>query len=933
MIFLCACQNVIPDASVRRVEACDAMELFRSEPMTQARVIVPEEAARDTIERLGAVAKCQFLDLNPKLASFSRAYARHVRRADELLSRLKYFQEECRRADVRVAPGRGIAAATAATRELDASASAPNPSSRGNWSSSRNGVDALDHESEELERDLGQALKNYDRLARTHSELLELQLVLEKAGGIFEESHAGGRRSVDRTEFRDVRSYDDVEGGSEETLLPMSAPADRGLERSGSRSGSYLEMAEMDAGGANRGAANAAASSSSGGGNAAVRLGFITGVIMTSKVIAFERILFRATRGNMFLKQSQILGTLTDPSTGEKCEKTVVVVFFAGERAREKIIKICEAFHVNRYPFPDDYTRQRQMYAECTSRMVELQSTLDASIQHRNSVLQKIAIDLEDWFQLVLREKAIYHTMNMCSEDVTRKVLVAQFWIPDYAVTEVRNALTDASESSLASVGTIFQQIETRDMPPTHFRTNKITAVFQGIVDAYGVASYREVNPTVFTIVTFPFLFAVMFGDFGHGILMLMAALYFVLNEKKLEKAGLNEIVQMAFDGRYAILLMSIFSIYTGLLYNECFSVPMNWFGESKYVCDPNDSSADCDSKYKTGLVNNGDGAYAFGVDPIWHGSKSELPFLNSLKMKMSILMGVTQMMLGIFMSYLNQRHTNDKLSMYCEFFPQVIFLGSLFGYLSLLILIKWCTPGSTADLYHVMIYMFLDPGNVDCAGEGENGGPGCPENVLFPGQGAFQNFLLFLAFVAVPVMLFPKPYYLKKQHEASMGRSRRRGAVRYQRLDGGDDDDTEFLQASDQENSAANEEEEFDFGEMMVHQAIHTIEFVLGAVSNTASYLRLWALSLAHAQLSAVFWDRVFMGAVASGNPISIMIGFAVWAFATIGVLMLMESLSAFLHALRLHWVEFNNKFFKGAGYKFEPFTFEGLTADKKDD
>jgi V-type H+-transporting ATPase subunit a len=151
--------------------------------------------------------------------------------------------------------------------------------------------------------------------------------------------------------------------------------------------------------------------------------------------------------------------------------------------------------------------------------------------------------------------------------------------------------------------------------------------------------------------------------------------------------------------------------------------------------------------------------------------------------------------------------------------------------------------------------------------------------------------------------------------------------------LDGGDDDDTEFLQASDQENSAADEEEEFDFGEIMVHQAIHTIEFVLGAVSNTASYLRLWALSLAHAQLSAVFWDRVFMGAVASGNPISIMIGFAVWAFATIGVLMLMESLSAFLHALRLHWVEFNNKFFKGAGYKFEPFTFEGLTADKKED
>jgi V-type H+-transporting ATPase subunit a len=908
-------------ARFARPSRARAMELFRSERMSLARVIVPEEAARDTIERVGELGVMQFQDLNSDTPAFKRAYSTQIRRADELLRRLRYFRDEARRATIAVARSRRR-----------------NATGRGSGATTT--TDELDHVTEELERDLAQALKNYERLMRTHSELMELQLVLEKAGGIFEESRAdGGGRGGGDVDFRGTRSYDDVEGGGE-SLLPvasvgMGAATERRGEM-GSRSGSYLEMAELDAAGSSgRGGDGASASSNSAAGASAVRLGFITGVILTNKVISFERILFRATRGNMFLKQSQILGTVVDPTTGEKCEKTVCVVFFAGERAREKIIKICEAFNVNRYPFPEDYTRQRQMYAECTARLVELQSTLDASTQHRDDVLRKVGDSLEDWIQIVLREKAIYHTMSMCSVDVTRKVLVAQAWIPDYALSSVQTALTDANHSSLASVGTIFQQIETKESPPTHFQTNKVTSVFQGIVDAYGVASYREVNPTVFTIVTFPFLFAVMFGDFGHGFLMLFAALYLVMNEKKLAASGLNEIIQMAFDGRYAILLMSIFSIYTGLLYNECFSVPMNWFGASKYVCDPNDPTASttCDSAYKTGLVNNGDGAYAFGVDPIWHGSRSELPFLNSLKMKMSILMGVTQMMLGIFMSFLNQVYTNDKLSMYCEFFPQVIFLGALFGYLSLLIVIKWCTPGSTADLYHVMIYMFLSPGNVDCAGEGENGGPGCPENVLFPGQAGFQNFLLFLAFVAVPVMLFPKPYILKKRHEASRG-GVRRGGVRYARLDAEDDDDEAFLQASDAENSSpsAEEEEEFDFGEIMVHQGIHTIEFVLGAVSNTASYLRLWALSLAHAQLSAVFWDRVFMGAVASGNVVAIVMGFAVWAFATIGVLMLMESLSAFLHALRLHWVEFNNKFFKGAGYAFVPFTFVGLS-DKSDD
>ena len=106
--------------------------------------------------------------------------------------------------------------------------------------------------------------------------------------------------------------------------------------------------------------------------------------------------------------------------------------------------------------------------------------------------------------------------------------------------------------------------------------------------------------------------------------------------------------------------------------------------------------------------------------------------------------------------------------------------------------------------------------------------------------------------------------------------------------------------------------------GELFIHQGIETIEFVLGTVSNTASYLRLWALSLAHSQLAKVFFDMCLGPGFIGSDFISLFFGFYVFMFATIGVLMAMDLLECCLHTLRLHWVEFQSKFFKGGGIAF---------------
>lgn len=110
--------------------------------------------------------------------------------------------------------------------------------------------------------------------------------------------------------------------------------------------------------------------------------------------------------------------------------------------------------------------------------------------------------------------------------------------------------------------------------------------------------------------------------------------------------------------------------------------------------------------------------------------------------------------------------------------------------------------------------------------------------------QGFVQVVLLLVAFACVPIMLFAKPYYEYRDHHFA-------SQLGYSTVDRDSLDGISVPGSSDEPSGLEplQEEEEFDLGEMMVHNVIHTIEFCLGAISNTASYLRLWALSLAHAR------------------------------------------------------------------------------------
>ncbi len=668
---------------------------------------------------------------------------------------------------------------------------------------------------------------------------------------------------------------------------------------------------------------------------------YICGVIPTKNQLLFSRLVQRVSRGaNAIVKfANPIPQPISDPETGDMVTKTVFCVITIGTRLNKQIRKLCAPVGASIYPVPSQPELVASEASRLDSEIREQQETLTRTVSSITELLEGLATQTERlsggispcslrlWQQLLFREKLMIDALMKCEFHATLVYMAG--WVPLSRLESLSNVISDCGIHGGASPAIDRRAVAPRDsVPPTYIESNKFTSSFQGIVDTYGIPRYQEFNPGLFTIVTFPFLFGVMYGDIGHGSIICLVGLLFILFEnvfERMRKNGtMNEMLDMIYGGRYIIALMGLFGLYCGIIYNDFMSIPWNVYG-STYTIDPASTTRVWDGH-----------VYPFGVDPGWYHNKNTLKFFNSFKMKTAVILGVIHMTFGIFVSLSNHLYFKDHVAIACEFLPRLILMLSTFGYMILMIFIKWCTDwtlikdAQPPNLIQTMIDMYLSPGSVEA------------KDLLYSGQETVQTALLIIAVITIPWMLCPKPIieHNKRQGKcASFSWLHSPVDEEYRRAHALHDDEHNVDAAGfhgigiHESNSsddlghhneeAAAHKDHHSFGDLMIHQAIHTIEFILGTVSNTASYLRLWALSLAHAQLAEVFWEKMIFEYGILNSGILGFFGTGIWVIATVGVILAMDSLECFLHALRLHWVEFQNKFYYADGIRFKPFDF----------
>ena len=338
----------------------------------------------------------------------------------------------------------------------------------------------------------------------------------------------------------------------------------------------------------------------------------------------FTKMVFRATKGNSILYTFNIPKEYEDQDTSART--AFICVVESGGLLITKLNRICESFGAKKYKLPSNKDEIFEKIKEIEDSITDTKQLFVMAEKNYREDLQMVVANGEfecstfDAYLILLeRESIIFHTMNLMEE--SGNILLGGIWVPTAKV-----GLLYSSLPSFVSI----RETEGDSKPPTHFEMNAFTAPFQEIVNTYGVPRYQEVNPALYAIPIFPFLFGVMFGDIGHGGVLLSFALWITYSE-----AG-KKLLPDVYAYRYLMLLMGIFSFYSGWIYNEFFSIPLNVFG-SCY----GEAAHEEEAEKIEGCV------YPFGFDPKWIRASNELNYFNSYKMKFAVIIGVFQMSFG----------------------------------------------------------------------------------------------------------------------------------------------------------------------------------------------------------------------------------------------------------------------------------------------
>lgn len=140
-------------------------------------------------------------------------------------------------------------------------------------------------------------------------------------------------------------------------------------------------------------------------------------------------------------------------------------------------------------------------------------------------------------------------------------MFVLSGWIPADTYAAISKTLAEEAPMTTLMVEKTTDIKYTGIHIPTKLRNNMIFRSFQDIVAMYSLPSYGETDPSPIVAVSFILFFGFMFGDVGHGLMIMLGSMLMV--KRGIMRRSLGRVMQMA----------ALSSVFFGLMYGSIFGV------------------------------------------------------------------------------------------------------------------------------------------------------------------------------------------------------------------------------------------------------------------------------------------------------------------------------------------------------------------------
>jgi len=201
--------------------------------------------------------------------------------------------------------------------------------------------------------------------------------------------------------------------------------------------------------------------------------------------------------------------------------------------------------------------------AEVCTRLTEELDGQSMELRKVNLLLAGIAerhgADLISWRTRAESEIEVIHAQNHFSR--TRNTFLINGWVPEERIGELQRATLDETEG--VAVIDVSDPDEAIDEVPTQIKHAPWLQPFAMLVKAYGFPGYREVEPTLMVAVSFLVMFGIMFGDVGHGLILLIIGL--VVRRKATEAATRDFAAIIAYAGGASMIFGTVYASVFGI--------------------------------------------------------------------------------------------------------------------------------------------------------------------------------------------------------------------------------------------------------------------------------------------------------------------------------------------------------------------------------